>query len=371
MPTEHVSGICRFYLQEVSPNFRLYVTPINVDPTKPAVRISEPASFITDVSEHLGLFYTTGFQEDHKALSNGVFADDEFQRQATMVLEERLALLEYAVENYDDGLLFFYFSSSDLQSHMFWWDSDEKHPTRSGPQSAEVLRPRPAAVSAAGRGDRRHPRPLRRASRDHRDERPRLRQFRPPVQPQFLAARRRLPRPARMRLASCKTSTGRETSAYGLGINGLYLNLKGRERDGIVEPGEQREELLSCLIAGLQAVRDVDGRASDSRGLPLRRGLLGQRDRVGPRFDRRLRPRIPRLVGDLPGRADAGGIDWTTNRPGAPITVPMRWKCPACSSAIGPSAQKSPSLVDLAPTILAEFGLPTPSTMEGKNFFVS
>ena len=34
------------------------------------------------------------------------------------------------------------------------------------------------------------------------------------------------------------------TTAYGLGINGLYLNLKGRERDGIVEPGEEREALL-------------------------------------------------------------------------------------------------------------------------------
>ena len=48
-----------------------------------------------------------------------------------MVLEERLALFDYAVNNYDDGLLFFYFSSSDLQSHIFWWDSDDKHPIRS------------------------------------------------------------------------------------------------------------------------------------------------------------------------------------------------------------------------------------------------
>src|ERR1700746_2008427 len=52
-----------------------------------------------------------------------------------MVLEERLALFDYAVDNYDDGLLFFYFSSSDLQSHMFWWDSDEKHPIRTAPEA--------------------------------------------------------------------------------------------------------------------------------------------------------------------------------------------------------------------------------------------
>src|SRR5262249_25442167 len=118
LPGPGFTGICRFYLQEVTPRFRLYVTPINMDPSAPALRMSEPASFVTDVARRLGPFYTTGFQEDHKARSNGVFVDDEFVRQASMVLEERLALLDFAIENYDDGLLFFYFSSSDLQSHI-------------------------------------------------------------------------------------------------------------------------------------------------------------------------------------------------------------------------------------------------------------
>src|SRR5262249_26748027 len=130
-----VNGICRFYLQEVSPNFRLYVTPINMDPSAPAQKISEPDSFVTDVAGRLRPFYTTGFQEDHKARSNGIFVDDEFIKQASIVLEERLALLDYALANYEDGLMFFYFSSSDLQSHILWWDSDEKHPIRSGAEA--------------------------------------------------------------------------------------------------------------------------------------------------------------------------------------------------------------------------------------------
>ncbi len=135
----NVHGICRFYLQEVTPNFRLYATPINMDPSAPAQKISEPSSFIQDVSQQLGLFYTTGFQEDHKARSNGVFTDDEFLKQATMVLEERLALFDYALENYDDGLLFFYFSSSDLQSHIFWWNSNEQHPIRSDAEAKKYF----------------------------------------------------------------------------------------------------------------------------------------------------------------------------------------------------------------------------------------
>ena len=126
-----------------------------MDPAAPAQKMSEPESFIKDVAGRLGPFYTTGFQEDYSARKNGVFSDDEYARQAGIVLEERLALFDYAVNNYDDGLLFFYFSSSDLQSHIFWWDSDEKHPIRSGPEAKDAVRARPAALSEARRRDRR------------------------------------------------------------------------------------------------------------------------------------------------------------------------------------------------------------------------
>jgi len=47
------------------------------------------------------------------------------------------------------------------------------------------------------------------------------------------------------------------TRAYGLGINGLYLNLKGRERDGIVEPGEEQEKLTRQLSARYTARQHV------------------------------------------------------------------------------------------------------------------
>ena len=98
------------------------------DPSEPAIKITEPEDFIKNISKDLGLFYTTGFQEDHKALSNGIFSEDEFITQANIVLEERINLLNYALKNYDNGLFYFYFSSTDLQSHMLWWDSDEKPP---------------------------------------------------------------------------------------------------------------------------------------------------------------------------------------------------------------------------------------------------
>src|SRR5262249_49318698 len=85
-----VSGICRFYLQQVSPNFRLYLRPINIDPGTPAAPISEPASFVKEVARRRGPFYTTGFQEDYNARKNNLFNDDEYHRQANLVLDDRL-----------------------------------------------------------------------------------------------------------------------------------------------------------------------------------------------------------------------------------------------------------------------------------------
>ena len=206
-----------------------------------------------------GLFYTTGFQEDHKARSNGVFADDEFLQQASMVLEERLALFEYAVENYDDGLLFFYFSSSDLQSHMFWWDSDEKHPTRSPPEAKKYF----------GHIQRLYQR-LDEVIGDIIDRYGSQATIIVMSDHGFANFGRQFNLNSWLRDSATSnppecTSIMNDvdwsrTTAYGLGINGLYLNLKGRERDGIVEPGEQQETLLTELTARLEAVRDVDGK---------------------------------------------------------------------------------------------------------------
>ena len=71
-----------------------------------------------------------------------------------------------------------------------------------------------------------------------------------------------------------------QTRAYGLGINGLYLNLRERERTGIVAPGDEREELLGGIGDPLGG-RPRHGRpARHPPRIPLRQGLFGQRHRA-------------------------------------------------------------------------------------------
>ena len=366
LPDKGISGICRFYLQEVAPNCRLYVSPLNMDPSAPALKMSEPGSFVEDVSKRLGPFYTTGFQEDYSARKNGVFVDDEFLKQAGMVLEERLALFDYAVNDYDDGLLFFYFSSSDLQSHMFWWTSEEAHPTRSPDEVKKyfghVRRLYRRLDEVVGDVvDRYGSRATIIVMSDHgfADF---GRQFN--VNSWLRDQGYLGPRECRSVLQDVDWS---RTVAYGLGINGLYLNLKGRERDGVVEPGEQQAELLKKLAGELEAVTD-DGQRVIRKVYRADEVYAGNATALAPDlivgYCRGYRASWATCLGDL---TDDVLLDndsaWSADHCADALEVPGV----LFSNRVIRAA--APALVDLAPSILAEFGLPTPSSMSGRSIF--
>lgn len=367
VPDKDVNGICRFYLQEIAPNFRLYATPINADPRDPAIQITEPPEFCQEIANKLGLFYTTGFQEDHKALSNKVFSDDEFVNQAEYVLQERINLLNYALEDFADGLLFFYFSSTDLQSHMLWWDTDAKHPYRSEAEAQKYFRHLQDLYSRMDAlvgdllkryGDSAHIIVMS----DHG----------------FCNFKRQFnlntwlrdngylgPPDCTSVLADADWSKSR---AFGMGINGLYLNLKGRERYGIVEPGQEKDQLLDELVSKLEAVWDEDGRKAIRKAHRTDRAYSGPALKYAPDlvvgYSRDYRGSWKTALGDI---TDEVLLDndsaWAADH------------CMDASEVPGvlfsnkPIATSDPSLVDLAPSILTEFGLKIPSTMVGRNIF--
>ena len=367
MPSKKISGICRFYLQEAAPNCRLYISPINADPSNPAIEMSEPKKFLPQISQSLGLFYTTGFQEDHKALTNGVFTDDEFAHQANMVLDERLKLLEYALDSYDDGLLFFYFSSTDLQSHMFWWDTDAKHPTRSPEQARhyfDKLKQLYQKIDAiigdviSRYGDE----ATIMVMSDHGFANF-TRQFN---------LNTWLRNNGYIQPATCSSiisdADWSKTQAFGLGINGLYLNMKGRERDGIVTAGAQREELLQELVEKLEAVKDTDGSRVIQKVYRSDRIYKGQHTELAPDlivgYSRGYRASWTTCLGDMDDEVLSDNASaWCADHCADATVVPGILFCNR------PISTKEASLVDIAPTVLAQYGISTPSEMTGKNIF--
>ncbi len=365
-PDKKLKGICRFYLQEVAPNFRLYVTPINIDPSDPILPITEPAAFSKKISSKLGLFYTTGFQEDHKALTNQIFNEAEFAEQAQIVLNERMELFNYAFNHYKDGLLFFYFSSTDLQSHMFWWDSEQDHPARPKALARkyfehikDIYRKADKIVSRVLKGYGDEARVL--IMSDHG----------------FANFRRQFNLNTWLRdngylgpsnaSSIMKDVNWSKTRAYGLGVNGLYLNLKGREKYGIVKAGE-KEALLDELVEKLEALRDVDGQRVIKKVRRSDQIYHGPHTALAPDliigYSRGYRASWSTCLGELDNEVlldndSAWGADHCCDSTEVPGIL-------FCNH---PIAKQSPSLTDLAPTVLARFGLNKPESMTGSDIF--
>jgi hypothetical protein len=127
-PTRKLHGMCRFYLKQIRPTFELYVTPINLDPMRPALPISEPTSWAADLARATGRYYTQGMPEDTKAYSAGVFDAADFLAQAQLAGDENIAQYHHVLATFRHGLLFYYFGNSDLVSHMMWRCMDPSHP---------------------------------------------------------------------------------------------------------------------------------------------------------------------------------------------------------------------------------------------------
>lgn len=126
-----VSGIARFYLKSVRPDFVLYVDPININPEMPSPDISTPTSWAAELAERNGMYYTKGMPIATKSLEEGVLTYDEMREQSMLIYNKRKEMLFDLIDQQDSGLLFYYFTTIDLGSHMFWRCMDLKHPGHS------------------------------------------------------------------------------------------------------------------------------------------------------------------------------------------------------------------------------------------------
>ncbi len=262
-----VEGTVRFYALELRPRFRVYASPVNLSPSNPAMPITSPDDFARELFEEVGFYYTQGLPEETDALKDGVFDDDDYLRQVALVQQDSRRMTERALDRFEPGdTTFVYLSDIDLQSHMLWRHGDPKDPNA------------PA-----------HPAFEPEISPDHARD---IENFYRDVDGTVGEIRARLPEgtlfivmsdhgfqpytrefhlndwlrtAGYLKLQSGKSSgqialddvDWSKTRAYGIGFNGLYLNLKGREAQGIVEPADA-DALMDRIARRLESFRDRD-----------------------------------------------------------------------------------------------------------------
>ena len=127
-----ISGICRFYLREGAPHLRLYASPVNLDPERPAMPISHPPTYSIYLSKTQGRFSTLGLAEDTWALNEGVLDEEAFLKQAYLIHDERERMFFDAIEKTLRGAVVCVFDITDRLQHMFWRYLVEDHPANLG-----------------------------------------------------------------------------------------------------------------------------------------------------------------------------------------------------------------------------------------------
>jgi len=256
-------AIIRFYLQRTHPRFRLYASPLQIDPAAPEMPISTPGSWSRELATQLGGFYTQELPEETKALSEGLFSEEEFWNQSQLVLGEQQRALNHLLTQFKEGLLFFYLSSVDQVSHMLWSLMDPSHPGyRSGSDLRDGIRRVYQQVdSILGRA-------LRTLDQDTTVVVMSDHGFAPFYREVNLNSWLLQKGYARLKDPSKQGSSPlfmnvdwSRTLAYALGLNGVYVNRAGREREGIVESDNDYQSLLDELEADLLGMTDPrDGR---------------------------------------------------------------------------------------------------------------
>jgi hypothetical protein len=119
-------GIVRVYAKQLHPRLELYVSPVQANPASADLPISEPKNFSARIAEEIGPYYTLGIPEDTSAMRQGVFDLKEFLSQSRLVLNDERKMFTYSLNHFEEGLLFFYFSSVDQNSHMLWGKHDQE-----------------------------------------------------------------------------------------------------------------------------------------------------------------------------------------------------------------------------------------------------
>lgn len=367
-PGFKISGIAKFLITETEPEFSLYVSPIQIDPEKPALPVSHPSFYAAYLAKLFGTFSTLGMAEDTWALNEGVISEQNFLDQAYLLLEEREAMFRNAMEKTRRGVVACVFDTSDRIQHMFYryLHSNGAHDGASavafGGTIEEMYKKMDNLVGLAS---------------SYADDKTALFVL---SDHGFCSFRRGINLNSWLRdngylvLQNGARESGpyfrgvdwSRTKAYAVGLAGFYINLKGREAGGTVAPGDEAELLKRELIRRLANLFDDECNEVGIRTVyatsDLYKGpyaaeapdlIVGYNDGYRTSWDA--------AVGQVTAHVfEDNRKAWSGDHCVDPMLVPGVFFSNRRVEA------DNPGIEDMAPTALSLFGLEPPRWMEGK-----
>jgi len=381
-PLIKVRGISRFHLLSVQPEIKLYLSPINFDPRHlpPGFNVSAPSDWAPQLAEEVGPYKTIGWQIDTWAISEGFATEKIFWDDMEWTVAQSRKIFNAQLQK-DDDLIVQCFEFPDRVGHVFWRIVDPKHPAYDAKLAAEwgdaLLKSYQLmdeivgdAMAAAEKKNA-----LLLVASDHG-----FASFRKSVHYNtwlvlngYMTLKSGVE--VKDRNVEMLFDQGQfwenvdwsKTRAYAMGLGEVYINVKGREAQGIVEPGPVYEALKQELKAKMVAMIDPE-----TGEHPVRRVVT--REESFRKFD-------PNMIPDLfVMNNDGYRVSWQTSLGGVPKAVfetnKNVWSGDHCS--VDPEIvrgilflnrkltnDRAPYIADIYPTVLAALGVKPPYELDG------
>jgi predicted AlkP superfamily phosphohydrolase/phosphomutase len=377
-----VRGISRFYLMEVTPEIKLYLSPINFDPRSlpPGLKISAPTSWAPQLAKQFGPYKTMGWAIDTWAISEGFANEQMFWDDMEWTVAQYRTMYNSFLHG-DDDLLVQYFEFPDRVAHVLWRLLDPKHPAYDAVLAAKwgdgLLRSYQLMDAIAGDAMKaaveHHAALIVLSDHGFSSWRRSVNYNTWLVQNGYLAVKAGVQQ--KTRNLEILFDQGQfwenvdwtRSRAYSLGLGDVYINLKGREAQGTVEPGAEYEALKRELKTKLTAMVDPETGAH-----PVSRVFA--REDIYRQFDPNMIPDL--FVTNSEGyrvawQSSLGGIQKNLIEPNKQV-----WSGDHCS--LDPELVKGvffynrrlktsrpPYIADIYPTVLDLLGVKPPYQLDG------
>jgi len=376
-------GMVQIYLIRADKELQVYMSPVNWRPDKPPLPMSSPAAFSAELNERLGFYRTLGWAEATWPLNEDRIDEKTFMDDLFKAFEDRAQVILSRIDARKWDLLVGVSESTDRVQHMMWRFIDKTHPMYNEADAAKygnsIERVYRRVDQFVGEVlERIEPGTQVMVLSDHG-----FHSFRQAVNVNtwlvnngYLAIRGQ--RSASKNLDDLFLGGGQfwenvdwsRTKAYAMGLGQVFINLKGREGQGAVDPSEYKA-VVDDLSAKLLTMTDPRS------GAPIVRNVYKRDEIYSGEF-----------VKDAPdlqvGMHDGYRVSWQTTLGGSPpgeIVYPnmRKWSGDHCGFDYQTIpgllitnrklAVQDPRIVDIAPTVLKYFGIAVPTQMDGKPLF--
>jgi hypothetical protein len=264
-PRVSVAGRVRFQVRSARPELVVLSSPVQIDPSEPILPISSPPALAAELEERYGPYKTQGWMEETFQLNDGNTTEEAFLEDLLSDMDQTAAMLRGEMRRSGARLVAAVFTQTDRATHCFYRLRDREHPAhdaalaaRLGDPIREVYRRMDRIVGSVV--DLLEEDDVLLLVSDHGFQTWRrgmnVNAF---LREQGFLSVRGSPEWALDDFFAGRVSDAHvdwsRTRAYAMGLGQVYLNLRGREPEGIVSP-EEAPALLDDLRRRFLEYRD-------------------------------------------------------------------------------------------------------------------